>query len=106
LPLFAGFIAKSSWLDAHGPFVADLTAAVRQGLEQYKGNQSAFLDVVTAETNWANLTKGENGQIATYLGMDGVTPDRAILSAADVEDFRKFFPLLADAGVLKTPPPD
>ena len=106
LCVFAGFIAKSSWLDAHRQLVSDLIGAVRLGLEQYKSNRDAFLDVVTSESSWATLSRDENAQIATYLGMDGVTPDRAALSQADVEDFRRFFPLMTDAGILKTPPRD
>jgi ABC-type nitrate/sulfonate/bicarbonate transport system substrate-binding protein len=106
LPVFAGFIARSSWIDGHAKFVADLTAAARQGLEQYKNDKNGFLDVVTNDPNGISASREENEAVATYLGYDAVGPERVALTQADADDFGRFFPLMADAGVLNTPPRD
>ena len=104
--VFAGLIAKSSWVEGHARFVTDLAAAARQGLDLYKKDKGAFLDVVTNDPGGIQVGRDENEAMAAYLGMDAVGSDRAALSKEDVDDFAKFFPLMADAGVLKTPPQD
>jgi ABC-type nitrate/sulfonate/bicarbonate transport system substrate-binding protein len=106
LAIFAGFLGKASWVDGNAKLVADLTEAARQGLDQYKRDKNAFLDVVTNVPNAPQMTRDDSAAIATYLGYDAVTPDRVRLTNEDVEDFRRFFPLMADAGILKAPPQD
>jgi ABC-type nitrate/sulfonate/bicarbonate transport system substrate-binding protein len=106
LAIFAGFLGKASWVDGNARLIADLTEAARQGLDLYKRDKNAFLDVVANVPNAPQMSRDDNAAIAAYLGYDAVTPDRVRLSTEDVEDFRRFFPLMADAGILKAPPQD
>jgi ABC-type nitrate/sulfonate/bicarbonate transport system substrate-binding protein len=106
LAIFAGFLGKTPWVDANTRFIADLTQVARQGLEAYQRDRNAFLDTVTNVPGSPPMTRDDNAAIATYLGYDAVTPDRVVLSRADVDDFAKFFPLMADAGILKASPSD
>lgn len=106
LAVFAGFLGKAAWVDANSRFIADLTAAMRQGLDLFQRDRNAFLDTVTNVPGGLQMSRDDNAALAAYLGYDAVTPDRVALSNEDVEDFRKFFPLMADAGILKTPPQD
>lgn len=104
LPVFAGFVARQSWVAQHGRFIADLIGAARQGLELYRRDRNAFLDIVTREESFSSMTRDENAAIATYLGYDAVDPSRVALAPDDVADFEKFFPLMVEAGLKPSIP--
>lgn len=104
--IFAGFVAREEWLRANTRFVGDLIQAARQGLDLYRRDREAFLDVVSGEPSWAALSRDENAAMAVYLGYDEVPPERVGLTAEDVEDYRALFPLLVEAGVVGEAPAD
>ena len=106
VPMFAGFVAKNTWIEENQRFVTDLVGAARQSLDQYKRTPSAFMDIVTSEPAYAALSRDENIAIATYLGYDAVNADRVQITQEDIDDYRRFLPLLVDSGVLPALPGD
>jgi ABC-type nitrate/sulfonate/bicarbonate transport system substrate-binding protein len=106
LLLFGGYLARRDWIAAHPQFIRDFITANQQAFASYKSDRAAFLNVTAAYPNGPRMTVADNQAQATYLGYDDVGADRMAISAQDIADYQKLFPLMADQQYLKSPPAD
>jgi ABC-type nitrate/sulfonate/bicarbonate transport system substrate-binding protein len=107
LLIFGGYIARREFIDARSSFVADFARIHVQALTAYPRDRVAFISATLDASGAGPAMTAEQSQAqATYLGYDDVGPERIAIDGQDVADHRKLFDLMAQAKVLKSPPPD
>lgn len=104
--MFGGYMARKAWIQGQRGFVEDLIRLHHEALRRYQDDREAVLAAATAYSGpeVPPLTRQVNQDIASYLGLDVVSPERVYISNQDVEDYRRIYALLARAGYLRSEP--
>jgi len=102
--LLGGYIARADFLQRHPDFVRAFRAGHQIALAAYRQHRADFLNLVAGFHDGPTLSPTLSQVQATALGYDDVAPDRLILSDADVQDYARLFPLMAQQGFLRAAP--
>lgn len=101
---FGGVLGRRKWIEDNRRLVDGLIEATKQAQRHFQQNRAEFLEIVRnydADGAIKKQTLEQAAFTAWTLGHEDVGPERAHLTAQDVEDFRVVFALLERAGYLK-----
>lgn len=98
-----GFIARTSFIQAHRDFINDLIAAAQDAWNKYNQNPAA-VNAVASQVS--GVPPAQLQVVGKVLDLNGIPPSQRCITHRDVRTWSKIFPLLAKSGFIKQAPSD